>query len=264
MCIVLTTDNIVVRSVTMTEIIQSVFNEISLERDPSIWHSYRDDHQMLEKRLKFLAEFPETQFSQDIDLTKTPARKNDLISGALLKKSEGIAEPREKLKLLGQSLSFASEDRMDSILRLRSEIHQEVGEERKALADLEMIANKTTEDQCRLLETAGKLGLDHCDAGDERGERRSQEEEEEEGLGEKHKHLKLFSSKVNIRAESGRGRFLLAGEDIRPGELIARETSQTGVLDRQFVGSNCTECLLPVVTLYPCPSCSTARQGSIF
>ena len=48
----------------MTEIIQSVFNEISLERDPSIWQSYRDDKQMLEKRLKFLAEFPETQFSK--------------------------------------------------------------------------------------------------------------------------------------------------------------------------------------------------------
>ena len=48
----------------MTEIIQSVFNDISLERDPSIWHSYRDDKQMLEKRLKFLAEFPETQFSK--------------------------------------------------------------------------------------------------------------------------------------------------------------------------------------------------------
>ena len=206
--------NIVVRSetrdhrpeITMTEIIQSVFNEISLERDPSIWQSYRDDQQMLEKRLKFLAEFPETQFSQDIDLTKTPARKNDMISAALLKKSEATADLREKLKLLGQSLSFASEDRMDPILRLRSEIHREVGEERKALADLAMIANKTTEDQCRLQETSGTLSLDPSDAREERGEMRSQEEKEE--VGEKHKHLKLFSSKINIRAEPGRGRFV--------------------------------------------------------
>ena len=198
------TGNIVVRSVRMTEIIQSVFNEISLERDPSIWHSYRDDPQMLEKRLKFLAEFPETQFSKDIDLTKTPARKNDMISGALLKKSEGIVDLTEKLKLLGQSLSFASEDRMDPIFRLRSQIHREVGEERKALADLAMIANKSSEDQCRLQETAESLGLDPRAPGEERGEKRGQGE----AVGEKHKHLKLFSSKVNISAEPGRGRFV--------------------------------------------------------
>ena len=195
----------------MTEIIQTVFNEISLERDPSIWHSYRDDPQMLEKRLKFLAEFPETQFSQEIDLTKTPARKNDLISAALLKKSEGTADLREKLKLLGQSLSFASEERMDPILRLRSEIHQKIGEVKKALADLVMIANKSTEDQCRLQETAETLGLDPSDLGQERGERSSQEEVEE--VEEKHKHLKLFSSKVNIRAEAGRGRFVKTETD---------------------------------------------------
>ena len=198
--------------ITMTEIIQTVFNEISLERDPSIWQSYRDDPQMLEKRLKFLAEFPETQFSQEIDLTKTPARKNDLISAALLKKSEGTADLREKLKLLGQSLSFASEERMDPILRLRSEIHQEDGEGKKALADLVMIGNKSTEDQCRLQETAETLGLDLSDLGQESGERSSQEEEVEE-VEEKHKHLKLFSSKVNIRAEAGRGRFVKTETD---------------------------------------------------
>ena len=95
---------------------------------------------------------------------------------------------------------------MDPIFRLRSQIHQEVGEERKALADLAMIANKSSEDQCRLQETAETLGLDPSDLEQERGERSSQEEVEE--VEEKHKHLKLFSSKVNIRAEAGRGRFV--------------------------------------------------------
>ena len=164
---------------------------------------------------------------------------------------------------------------MAPLLRLRSEIHREVGEERKALADLVMIADKSAEDQCRVQEAAERLGLSLHEVQEERKERG--EGGGQAGVGEKHKHLKLFSSKVNIRKEEGRGRFvesqqacshqltlclcrfLLAGEDIRPGELIASETSHTGVLDRQFVGSNCSECLLPVVTVYPCPACSTAR-----
>ena len=149
---------------------------------------------------------------------------------------------------------------MAPILRLRSELHRQAGEERKALADLVMILNKSAEDLCRVQETAERLGLSPRELEELGEERRCQDEEVEE----KHKHLKLFSSKVNIRKEAGRGRFLVAGEDIRPGELLASETSQTGVLDRQFVGSNCSECLLPVVTVYPCPSCSTARHGCIF
>ena len=93
---------------------------------------------------------------------------------------------------------------MAPILRLRSEIHREVGEERKALADLVMILNKSAEDQSRVRETAERLGLDPCEVE----ERRGQEEEEEQDVGEKHNHLKLFSSKVNIRKEAGRGRFV--------------------------------------------------------
>ena len=126
----------------------------------------------------------------------------------MLKKSEGTADREEKLKLLGQSLSFASEEAMAPILRLRSEIHREVGEERKALADLAMILNKSAEDQSRVQQIAERLGLDPCEVGEEGGEGRDQEEEEEEVVGEKHKHLKLFSSKVNIRKEAGRGRFV--------------------------------------------------------
>ena len=48
----------------MTDIIQNVFNEISLERDPRLWHSYRDDETMLERRIQFLSEFPQTLFSK--------------------------------------------------------------------------------------------------------------------------------------------------------------------------------------------------------
>ena len=46
----------------MGEIIQETFNDISLERDPKIWQSYRQDETMTEKRINFLAEFEETLF----------------------------------------------------------------------------------------------------------------------------------------------------------------------------------------------------------
>ena len=46
----------------MGEIIQETFNDISLERDPKIWQSYRQDVAMTEKRINFLAEFEETLF----------------------------------------------------------------------------------------------------------------------------------------------------------------------------------------------------------
>ena len=46
----------------MGEIIQETFNDISLERDPKIWQSYRQDVAMTEKRINLLAEFDETLF----------------------------------------------------------------------------------------------------------------------------------------------------------------------------------------------------------
>ena len=48
----------------MGDLVQQVFNEISLERDPSIWQSSRQDAAMTEKRINFLADFQETLFSK--------------------------------------------------------------------------------------------------------------------------------------------------------------------------------------------------------
>ena len=48
----------------MGDIVQEIFNVISLERDPKIWQSYRQDVAMTEKRINFLAEFEQTLFSK--------------------------------------------------------------------------------------------------------------------------------------------------------------------------------------------------------
>ena len=48
----------------MEDIVQQVFNETSLERNPAMWQSEIDNKKAAEKRIKFLAEFKETLFEQ--------------------------------------------------------------------------------------------------------------------------------------------------------------------------------------------------------
>ena len=50
--------------VTMGDIVQQIFNEISLERDPSLWQNEVDTKAFTEKRIRLLAEFEETLFQQ--------------------------------------------------------------------------------------------------------------------------------------------------------------------------------------------------------
>lgn len=50
----------------MGDLVQAVFEEISLERDPRLWQSEKDTVAEAAKRIKFLAEFPETSFSEVI------------------------------------------------------------------------------------------------------------------------------------------------------------------------------------------------------
>ena len=137
---------------------------------------------------------------EDIDVTKTPARKNDAIATALLKKSEDTADFQEKLKLLGQSLSFSSVERIDSVLRRRKDIYRRTNDDRKALSDLQMIVKKTSEDEREIADLdLSKKVVDNTG-------------QVEHSVAVKHKHLKLFTSKVNIRKEAGRGRLVSAEE----------------------------------------------------
>jgi len=48
--------------------LQTVFNKISLLKNENIWLS--SDDKKLEERFKLLAEFPDTKFSTQVDLSK--------------------------------------------------------------------------------------------------------------------------------------------------------------------------------------------------
>ena len=116
----------------------------------------------------------------------------------MLKKSENSSSFKERLKLLGQSLSFSSEEQIDRVLRRRSEVHLSTGEERKALTDLQMIVNKSLEDKREIAELEERLEEEKIEVVC--GGVQSQ------SVTETHNHLKVFSRKVDIRQESGQGR----------------------------------------------------------
>ena len=205
----------------MTDIVQDVFNEISLERDPKMWHNNRQGHEMTRKRINFLAEFEETLFSKAFNLEKNPTMKNDLLAQSFMMKFCKTEDNHQRLKLLNNALIFATDEKSKEILKKREQL---IGS--KEIRN----GKQLTEDNIKLF----------------------------------HPTLRNFSKKIRVKNESGRGRFLIAGEDILPGEQIARELSFATFLDRKFVNTNCDNCTRPV-SLYHmlgCPNCSLARYCS--
>ena len=95
----------------MNSFIQQVFNKISLERDPNLWQSEND--LLMPKRIKFLSEFEDTQFSSQLFNEKNVSkglRKNAVLCNAFKKKSGDVSsdeDQEKKLGLLNQALCFS-------------------------------------------------------------------------------------------------------------------------------------------------------------
>ena len=95
----------------MNNFIQTVFNKISLERDPRLWQS--EDDSLMPKRLKLLSEFEDTLFSAQLFNDKNVSkslRKNVTLCNAFKKKLEGLAsqdDQEKKLALLNQAICFS-------------------------------------------------------------------------------------------------------------------------------------------------------------
>merc|ERR1719150_1426906 len=108
----------------MVDLVQAVFEEISLERNPALWQSERDSREDTVKRLKFLADFSETNFLEALKPgVKSPGRKNGMLAKALQGKAEKAGSPTEALRLISQALCFADEAEVrDSLLRKRIEL----------------------------------------------------------------------------------------------------------------------------------------------
>ena len=96
----------------MTDV-QEVFNNISLERNMKMWQSEEDNKVMTRKRLQFLAEFPETNFSALLNVGSSPGRKNLVLSGALVAKARKTSRPPDRLKLWNQALCYCPPEEKD-------------------------------------------------------------------------------------------------------------------------------------------------------
>uniref|UniRef100_A0A1B6J8P5 Protein-lysine N-methyltransferase SMYD4 n=2 Tax=Homalodisca liturata TaxID=320908 RepID=A0A1B6J8P5_9HEMI len=64
------------------------------------------------------------------------------------------------------------------------------------------------------------------------------------------------SNVVTIKEAPQLGRFAEAGNDIKPGELLLRETPYCAVLLDQYSKSHCFQCFRRPAAVYPCPQCS--------
>ena len=72
----------------MSNFLQKVFNQISLQRDERLWMSSED--RLTSERLQLLAEFPETQFAPQLKLECVANAKNVKLSTALREKGKRL------------------------------------------------------------------------------------------------------------------------------------------------------------------------------
>ena len=111
-----------------TSFVQKVFDEISLEKNVQLWMSADDSY--LQHRIEFLAEYPQTLFSEHLFTTqkKTNLAKNPILCQGFASKAEKCMEKQEwnqALHLLNMSLTFApTEDgeKISKILLKRAEV----------------------------------------------------------------------------------------------------------------------------------------------
>ena len=137
----------------------------------------------------------------------------------MLIKYEKAKDTKEKIKFLTSALMFSFGEQFDSILRKRKNGYLEAGCPRFALNDLQALSDKTDEDTAEINDLSSVLSK----IGDLRIDNMSTE-------FKSHTSLKNFSEKIKVKKEPGRGRFLVAKETIKPGEIIAMETSYAAVL----------------------------------
>ena len=78
----------VLKQSNMSNFLQKIFNQISLQRDEKLWMS--SDDGLTSERLQLLAEFPETQFAPQLKLDCIANAKNAKLSTGLREKGKGF------------------------------------------------------------------------------------------------------------------------------------------------------------------------------
>ena len=138
-------------------------------------------------------------------------------------KFEKSKDTEERIKFLTNALMFSTGEQYDSILRRRKKEYLDAGSTSFALNDLKALIEKTKEDTAEINELSSVLS-----------ENDDLHLENKKIEFKPHTFLKNFSEKIKVEKESGRGRFLVAKRPIKPGEIIAMETSYAAVLGKKM------------------------------
>ena len=138
-------------------------------------------------------------------------------------KFEKSKDTEERIKFLTNALMFSTGEQYDSILRRRKKEYLDAGSTSFALNDLKALIEKTKEDTAEINELSSVLS-----------ENDDLHLENKKIEFKPHTFLKNFSEKIKVEKESGRGRFLVAKRTIKPGEIIAMETSYAAVLGKKM------------------------------
>lgn len=83
------------------------------------------------------------------------------------------------------------------------------------------------------------------------------QDEEKLPLASPHPSMPTLSSKVEVREEEGRGRYLVARDTLDPGEVISKEEALAMSVDPSLAGGQCSHCLCHAPAPLPCTSCSS-------
>ena len=234
--------------------LQNIFNDISLTKNISVWNDDEDSDKANLRRIKLLSSYSICSFQQFLDQSKSSGRKNDVLSNALLEKSKR-SEKDLQLKLIQQALGFAPPgSNLDSVFRFRASKWFERHMFEYALFDLCEIQSKNKKD----LENI-QLLQDKCECSEKKKTKKTTIETQINF----HKFLRNFSSSVNLGSSKKGGRFLVAGKNINPGELIADENSYAALLDRRYRETHCEFCLIKSEYLIPCLGCASVYFCSV-
>ena len=139
----------------------------------------------------------------------------------MIAKYDKSKDAKERIKLLTNALMFSTGEQFDSIIRKRKKEYLEAGSTSFALKDLQALNEKTKEDTADIKELSSILTeIDNLHIENKSNEFKP------------HTFLKNFSENIRVEKETGRGRFLVAKKTIKPGEIIAMETSYAAVLGK--------------------------------
>ena len=120
--------------------IQKIFYEISLEKDPALWQDDLDSREKNAERIQFLSSFEQTRYTSQLDSSKSPSRKNEVLAKALKEKGNkefSGGDSVAALILYNQALSYSTQEgEYATLLGNRSALWAQLGSHRLVVSDI--------------------------------------------------------------------------------------------------------------------------------